>query len=425
MLRKLRIKFVCINMGIVVAMLAVIFGLLLGFTRQNLEQDNLALMRSALAGEDRGRNGWMEPPEGQARPGELPEKPEPEWRDFSGQRGKGLRPYILVELDENGAVVFSEGAGADDAEALEALAAAALDCGKSGGVLEDLGVRFLREDRDGAVRLVFTDLERESSTFDDLLRTCVIVGAASLAVFFVLSLLLACWAIHPVEEAWKAQKQFVSDASHELKTPLTVIMTNAELLQSGDCDSAARARFGENILTMSRQMRGLVESLLELARVDNASRADVWEEVDLSRVWADALLPFEPLCFEKDLPLQSELAPGVRVRGTESRLRQVLEILLDNAQKYADPGSELRVTLTKSGRSCTLSVADRGAPIPKEDQARLFERFYRADRARGRDGSYGLGLAIAQKIVENHRGKIWCESENGWNTFFVTLPALT
>ena len=413
MLKRLRIKFICINMAIVIAMLAVIFGLVIGSTQRNLEQESMTLMRSALGVGEGRRIDWNRV-RSSAERGESHELPP-------------LLPYIIVDLTEDGGIERAEGyySYSDSQSELIGLVDTALGDGGDSGVLNDWGFRYLRGETAMGARLVFADMSNELSTMRNLWRTCALIGGASLVAFFIISLLLARWAVRPVEEAWKQQKQFVSDASHELKTPLTVIMTNAELLQSPDYDAGAKARFSANILTMARQMRGLVESLLELARVENGAVETSAAEVDLSRLCADAILPFEPLCFEKGFTVASDVADGVRVMGSERHLRQVVEILLDNAQKYADPGSEIRVTLARAGaKACRLSVADRGAPIAPEDMKHLFERFYRADAARSRDGSYGLGLSIAQKIVEQHRGRIWAESENGLNTFYVTLPVI-
>ena len=410
MLKRLRVKFICINMAIVVAMLLVIFGLVIDSTQRNLERESAELLHSALGGGAPRRLDFGRGPMG---------------NHGAQQNLPAMLPYITVELDEEGGIRRYEGMPFDMSESLselEALTAAALAGAEDAGVLSDWGFRYLRVETPTGTRLAFADMSNELATMQGLLKTCLLIGGASLAVFFVISLLLARWAVKPVEEAWTQQKQFVSDASHELKTPLTVIMTNAELLTSPDYDAAAKSHFSANILTMARQMRGLVESLLELARVDRGAVEGAAGELDFSRLCADAVLPFEPLCFEKGLPLQSEIGAGIHVRGSESHLRQVVEILLDNAQKYADAGSPIRVVLTREGRFCRLCVSDRGAPIAEADLKRLFERFYRAEKARSRDGSYGLGLSIAQKIVESHHGKIWAESRDGLNSFYVSLP---
>ena len=436
MLKRLRIKFICIIMAIVLVMLLVIFGVELQLTRQNLEADSLKQLQLVAERLDQGdRRDGMGADRPDQRPGEglgegetppdLPEDADvselPALPDLSDQRG--FLPYLLIRCGSDG-TVRSVGGNIDYDYDAEALAAEAL-AGGTGGVLSEYGLRYLRSEGRGGWNIVFTDVSGEESTMHGLIRTSLLVGGASLAVFFLLSLLLSRWTIRPVEEAWQQQKQFVSDASHELKTPLTVITTNAELLQSGDFDESAQRQFSDNILTMSRQMRTLVEGLLDLARVDSGAVEHAMAELDFSELCAVAALPFEPVCFEQGLELETELEEGVRVRGSESHLRQAAAILLDNAQKYARTGTAVRMKLARHGKGhCVLSVTDEGATVAPEDLEHLFERFYRADKARSRDGSYGLGLAIARQIVEVHHGKIWCESRDGVTSFFIQLPTV-
>ena len=418
MLNRLRIKFVCINMGVVLAMLAVMCLLILNSTARNLEEESMELLRSVLIDAERPelRGFDFRWGGGEALPEPFPEEKR------GGGRFAGTLLYIRVTLGKDGSVLSRDSNFSGDLEDLPVEELVTLAAGDT-GVLKDWNLRYLRSrSPQGTETLVFGDISAERSTLGDLTRNVLVTGGLSILGFLGLSVLLAFWAVRPVEEAWKRQKQFVSDASHELKTPLTVIMTNAELLQSPEYDAAARQRFGDNILTMARQMRGLVENLLELARVDNGAVAQQSAEVDLSALCEAAALPFEPLYFERGLTLRTDIEPGVTVRGSGSYLRQAVEILLDNAGKYADPDTEVTLRLVRNGRNCVLSVADHGAPISPEDMKHLFERFYRADKARSRDGSFGLGLSIARKIAEAHRGKIRAESAGGLNTFYIILP---
>ncbi len=188
-----------------------------------------------------------------------------------------------------------------------------------------------------------------------------------------------------MDTAWQKQRQFVSDASHELKTPLAVIMTNAELLQSADSTGADRRQFSESILTISRQMRALVEWLLELARVESGEKRAELIPLDFSQLTERALLPFEPLFFEKELTLASEIQPEITVAGNAQQLSQLLGILLDNAQKYALPQSEVRLSLRAvNSRRCCLSVSNAAEEISPEQLENLFTRFYRVDSALAR-----------------------------------------
>ena len=261
----------------------------------------------------------------------------------------------------------------------------------------------------------------------NLIRNCMLIALLSFLVFLVIAIFFARWAVKPVEDAWIQQRQFVSDASHELKTPLTVILTDAEMLKSRNLDEAQKKQFAENIYTMSHQMRGLVDSLLQLARVDNgAIQKQPHEIIDLSKMISDEILTFEVLFFEKGLMLTENVQEGISIKGSRQHIKQAIEILLDNAQKYSDPKGTVTVSLEKSGsHKCLISVADPGEQISEEDLKNIFKRFYRIDEARAMNHSYGLGLSIAQNIVTEHKGRIWAESKDGINTFKIELPTLT
>lgn len=401
MLKKLRIKFVCITMVIVFALLCIIFGMVLTFTSRSLEQESIRMMQTIGSG-----------------PGHLPRPGE--------QQAAVNLPYFSLQFGPRGELLVSGGSNFDlsDQEYLRAVAAAAQAQEAQIGVLEAYNLRFYKSGGPGPKNLVFADMSSEQATMRDLARNCVIIGILSLLAFFGAGLYLARWAVKPVEVAWQKQQQFVADASHELKTPLTVILTNAELLQEPGCEPTQRETCADSILAMSRQMRGLVEGLLELARVDNGTVQTAMGTVAFSQLVADGVLPFEPLFFERQQELSVQAQEGIVVRGSERHLRQVLDILLDNAMKYTAPGGKVWVSLKQHGAQCLLSVINTGETIPPEDLKQIFERFYRVEKARSMTGSYGLGLSIAQQIVGEHRGRIWAESREGTNRFYVQLPAL-
>lgn len=402
MIKRLRIKFVCINMVIVTVMLLVIFGMVLHFTRDNLEEQSLRTMQTLM--DSNPSQLW--------RPGEVP--------------GEVQLPFFLVSINRSGELMAASGGYYDltDKTAILEIILLASSTGEETGLLSQYNLRFSKKTTPMGQSIVFVDISSELATMRSLVKSCIFIGLISFSLFLCLSFLLARWAIRPVEQAWNQQRQFVADASHELKTPLTVIMTNAELLQSPDYGETERDRFADSILTMSHQMRGLVESLLELARVDNGAAKMVFSPLDFSELVSDGLLPFEPVYFEKELVLESEIEDGLRVKGSQSHLKQVLDILLDNAAKYSTPNGTVTVRAKRQGSHCLLAVSSPGSPISKEDLKNIFKRFYRIDKARSMNHSYGLGLSIADSIVKEHGGKIWAESTDGINTFFVQLPAV-
>lgn len=399
MIKKLRTKFVCILMTVVTIMLVVMFGLVIHFTGSSMENQSIQMMQAIAS--------------------------EPFQLGLPDDRTGDIRlPYFVVQVSRWGEVTATGGGYYDlsDEETILAITKAALESEEQTGVLKAYKLRYSKNARPSGQIIVFVDMSSEQATMNGLIQSCIFIGIISFAAFLSISLLLARWAVKPVDQAWQQQKQFVADASHELKTPLTVIMTNAELLQSPDCDESARRQFSDSILVMSRQMRGLVEGLLELTRVDNGAVKTKYAALDFSDLVQNSVLPFEPLYFEKGLILETGVEAGVWLKGSESHLHQVLDILLDNAMKYTTPGGTVRVAMRHQGSHALLSVAGPGEAISPEDQKNIFKRFYRIDKARSRDGSYGLGLSIAQSIVTEHGGRIWADSRDGINTFLVQLP---
>lgn len=339
-------------------------------------------------------------------------------------------PYFTLQLSIQGDLVATGGGYYDlsDEIFLKDLIRAVFSSSDRIGIIDEYNLRFYRTNTSVSQILVFADVSSELSILNGLIRNCILIGLACFLIFLCISFLLANWIIKPVDNAWNQQRQFIADASHELKTPLTVIMTNAELMQNSDYDETSRTIFASNILVMSKQMRNLVEQMLELARADHVQCNTVFCSVDFSRLISDATLPFEPIFFEKGLTLYTEISDGIKVNGNPAQLRQVLDILLDNAQKYSREKGSTWVTLHRHGKGhCLLTVADEGEEISASDLSLLFRRFYRADKARtridsmGQTGSFGLGLAIAETIITRHKGKIWAESKNNINTFFIEL----
>ena len=400
MIRKLRLKFVAIIMTVVLLMLSVIFGLVYHFTRVNLEKDSLRMMRGIAATTVLER-----------RPNDI--------------AGEVRLPFFVVRLDSLGQIIAAEGGYYDlsDQQFIRDMVSQVLASGSHAGRIPDYNLRYCRINAPGSQILVFADTSSEQATLNSLIRTCLLTGLISGLAFLGISIYLSKWAVSPIANAWKQQKQFVADASHELKTPLTVITTNAELLQQpGNSEENCRT-FSGSILTTAQQMRRLLEQMLELARSDRETLSSPGGDVDLSRLACDAAMTYESVLFEQGLTMDYAIDDGIHICGIEPQLQHLLAILLDNAGKYAARYGAVTLTLRRQGKKhCLLSVANQGPPLSEEDCRNIFKRFYRADPARSQTGSYGLGLAIAENITHQHRGRIWAESRGGVNTFFAEFP---
>ena len=381
MLRRLRFKFVAIIMAVVLTVLFVMFFIALFITFQDIERESARAMRAAAAEPFRF-----------LRPGE--------------ERVSASSPYFVVQINEEGEPVSAVGYyDLTDKEYLNEIVSAAMESGKEKGKLKEYRLRFYFGENESGKCVAFMDMSSEGAV-----------------VWYFVRVFLSRWAVAPVERAWEQQRQFVTDASHELKTPLTVITTNAELLRSAGQTESGREQCAGNILTMAQQMRGLVGSLLDLASVENDEDRKPTQRVDISELLEDAMLSFEPLFFERELTAATDLERGINVIGDKQELRHVADVLLDNALKYSAAPGTVTVELRRQGRRCLFSVATPGEEMTKQELQDIFKRFYRADKARRMNESYGLGLAIAYEIVSRHRGKIWAESGEGVNTFFVELP---
>lgn len=398
MIKRLRWKMVGINMAIVTAVLLTVFASVFFISRAGLARESTLALEEAL------QTGTYDP----LTPGQA----------------AGSRPCFVAVVYDGGTVRVSGSSyyRFDDEQTLLAIIQDCLDQTDDEGVLRDYQLRYLRVQTPLTTRIAFTDSSGEQSTLRQLLRSSLLLGLGALAVLFGFSYLLSGLAVRPVERAWNEQQRFVSDASHELKTPLTVILTNTELLQSPDYDTAQKQTFLSGIDAMAKQMRALVERLLELARAENEQASLAFTPCDLSQITESSALLFEAALFERGLTLQTELEPDITVSGDERQLSQLVEIYLDNARKYASGGT-VAVRLSRCGKNrCRLSVSNEGEALSPQALRQIFDRFSRADAARTRDGSFGLGLSIAQAIAQTHGGSVWAESETGVNTFFAELP---
>lgn len=397
MLKKLRMRFVWINMTLLTILLCIILALVVHFTAQSLAAESSQLARSLANSPQYGSSHSQQLPQAQL-------------------------PYFVVFRNLLGSVDTKGYYDLSDQDEITEIIAAVDRQTKDEGLLKEYNLRYCRKAHPTGQKIVLVDVSSERSTVSNLFANCVFIGLASFSLLLMLSLWLSSMVIRPVERAWQQQKQFVSDASHELKTPLTVITTNAELLQSTQAEGQPDLNCVENILTTSRQMRRLVESMLELARADNGSLCATFSEVNLGEALQTVLLPFDALFFEHGMELDSDLGSSIVVWGSEPHLGYLLVTLLDNALQYSDANARVSVRLTRQGKYAQLTVTNPGPAIEGEDLKKIFQRFYRVNPARTGEGNYGLGLSIAARIVLEHQGKIWAESKDGYNTFFVLLP---
>ena len=385
MIRKLRWKFSAIMMTIVAFLLAVIFITLYYTTKANYVQWSMGTLHSAMLENYPGsmREQAGQPSSAGQRPPSRPRRQE--------------LPLMVVDIRQGNYTVVKNQLPDIESQEAETLISLAESKGGESGTLKDLHLRFLRGKTkpDQTVRYVFADIyEEQNSLYWQVIHSSII-GASSFAVFFLFSI------------------------------PLTVILSNADMLEKDrDIPKGQNRQRISHIKAESLRMKQLIESLLALARSDSGHESAVCAPVDLSFIVNSSLMAFEPLAFDMGKHITYDIEAALHVNGDDKKLRQLTDILLDNACKYSQDNGSICVTLKKtSAKEALLTVSDEGAPLTKEEIKHLFLRFYRGDTARSNIPGYGLGLSIAQSIVSEHGGKIEASTDGfATNSFIVRLP---
>ena len=263
------------------------------------------------------------------------------------------------------------------------------------------------------------DLKNDLTLMRNVVRVSVVIIIASLIFVFIVSYFLSRWAIRPLKESFEKQRRFISDASHELKTPLAVISANADVLETEIGDN----KWLENIKSQSKIMSDLVYDLLDLAKMDETSDEMILSEFDLSNTVLSKALEFECTAFECGKTFEQNITENIRYKGNEEAIKHLVTILIDNAIKHSDENGIVRVTLTTAGNKKILQVYNTGNSIRNSEKDKIFNRFYRSDESRSKaTGGYGLGLSIAKAITDAHKGTITVDGEeNKWISFTVIL----
>ncbi len=271
------------------------------------------------------------------------------------------------------------------------------------------------ESESGSIVAVM-DITTELNLYRQLILTSVFILFLTVIIVVILSIILSNWVVHPAKVSLEKQKEFITNASHELKTPLTVIRSNIEVIEIEKGHSKWSGYIKDEVTAMSE----LLNDMLYLAKYDSENQ--ITTNFDLSRSVTKAILPFESLAFEKEIDLDFDINPYINIQGDEIALKQLIGILIDNAIKNTPEQGKIFLNMEQEKNQITLKVSNTGKKIPKEVAERIFDRFYKADSSRNRENSgFGLGLAIANSIVKRHDGRISLESDDKRTTFTVVL----
>lgn len=412
MIERLRKRFIGLAMVAFIAVLAIVMGVVNGLNYREMDQDADALLDILTE-----NGGGFPPPmtpielkEPMFRMGSIPPRLWPE-APFATR-------YFTVRLDKNGQIesVDIQRIAAVSAADARIYAQAVWNKGSDSGYYGRYKYRVTEQG--SSYLIVFLDRNQELDAFQSFLMISLLVSMSSLTVVFVLLLLLSKRVIRPFIESYEKQKQFITNAGHELKTPLTIIDANTEVLELEQGESA----WTKSIRDQVKRLTGLTENLVALSRMDESGSRLLMVEFSLSDAVRETLEPFASSAAMRGQTFALQLAENLSYTGDEASLRQLVAILADNAIKYAPEGSIIYWGLEKQGRNIILTCENPVSISIEGDLERLFERFYRGDNSHSQEvAGYGVGLSLARSIVTAHKGRIVAKSLDGQRIRFVVV----
>lgn len=419
MFKKLRNRFLIVNLVTISVMMLVAFISIYIITYRDVQNDiDMELHKITDSYRKSPGNSEQSHPIG-VNPSSQPMNKEPK---DNGDKRPERSVSFMMQTDKNWNLIATTSYFDMDSEFYDAALKEAETMNKDTGQFNLDGSHwiFTVQPMNEGFMLVFLDITAQQKILTNLIYTFAVVGLAMLIILYFTSRFFANRSITPVKEAFDKQKQFIADASHELKTPLTIISTNADVLLSNSDDTIHnQSKWLHYIKSETERMTSLTNDLLYLTEMDDYRSTMLFSKFNMSDAVENIILTMEAVIFEKQVSLHYDIEPHLTVQGNSEQIKQVVMILLDNAVKYTNSKGSITLTLKKQNHDVILSVTNTGEGIAGEHLTRIFDRFYRTDASRARkQGGYGLGLAIAKSIIDQHKGKIYAKSVVGESTTF-------
>ena len=423
MLKAYRRRFVAYNMllvGVVLLIALVFQGLYLYRSAYDELQNTMRLIVEPLGGARMGMFRF----EGDGAPPEKPQEADGRFAQRDERRITQEGILTVLYDRESDSYTFLGRESFLDADALDAAVRAAAAEADDFGRLSELGLYYYREDGADSCRIALADTAYLSSRTLKNSLTLAAIYVVTMALVWLISRRLSKLAAKPMEDALALERQFVADISHDLKTPITVIMANNSILRSNrESTAAEREQWLDSTDEAGKNMMHMIDEMLTLSNLESVGRSVVTAPLDLSSAAEKAVLQLESLGYERGVEIASEIAPDVTVNGNAEYCARICSGLVENALKYEPVGGRVTVTLRTDRKRAVYTVRNQGSFIAPEDLPHIFERFYRSDKARSSRGGHGLGLPIIRQMAELLGGGITVESSEGAGTAFtVTLP---
>lgn len=336
---------------------------------------------------------------------------------------------IVAEIYKDGKIIKnfqSYGLNIDD-NTLQDAVDRVLEKEKSSGKIDINGnsYSYLKQFSPFGNKIAFIDRTHYQQLIFELLKSFIIIGSISLIVLLLISIYLTNKTITPIKDTFEKQKQFIADASHELKTPLTIIKTNTSLILSNPEDSIKNQEKWINyISSQTDRMSTLINEMLSLAKLDISENKLNLIPINISKIIESMVLMFDAVIYENEIDLESNITKDIFINGDLESIKKLFSIIMDNAIKHTNKNGKITVSLLSDKNKIKMIIKNTGEGIPAEHLDKIFERFYRVDSSRVREtGGYGLGLSIANSIVKQHKGKIYAQSKiNDYTSFIVEFP---
>ncbi len=398
MFKKLRLKLLLINMSLLTTVFIAIFGTIFVISNINMNKEITTSLYSLI---------------------------------YNGPKAGPGTTFITLEINQNGNIIRQAQSFNTEVDStlLKNATETILNDKETLGTItiSDSNYSYLKSGilNNGIIKIALIDKTNYQVVLYQLLKSFLLVGTLSLIILFIISMYLTNKSIRPIKETFEKQKQFIADASHELKTPLTIIKTNTSLVLSNPDDTVKnQTKWINYINSQTDRMSKLIDEMLSLAKLDAQQDNVHFTTINISKIIESMMLMFDAIIYENNINLETNISKDIFINGDKENIKKLFSILMDNAIKHTNKNGTLSIKLFIDKNKVKIIVKNTGKGIASENLEKIFDRYYRADNSRAREtGGYGLGLAIAKSIVKEHKGKIYAKSTiNKDTSFIVELP---